>query len=169
MVADLNLDGDHVANPCGLIPKSVFNDTFTLTHSDSGKQVNIKESDIAWASDKDDKFSHPDDWRSIQWTDVKDEHFIVWMSTAGLPNFRKLWGRIEHDVDSGDYELTIVNNYDVSSFDGEKLFVLSTTSAFGGKVGFMGVLYLIVGCLALVGSGVMFTTHFLRKKIAESP
>jgi len=23
------------------------------------------------------------------------EHFVVWMRTAGLPNFRKLWGRID--------------------------------------------------------------------------
>jgi len=25
---------------------------------------------------------------------MKDEHFIVWMRTAGLPNFRKLYGNI---------------------------------------------------------------------------
>ena len=27
-----------------------------------------------------------------------DEHFIVWMRTAALPNFRKLWGRIDQDL-----------------------------------------------------------------------
>jgi hypothetical protein len=26
------------------------------------------------------------------------EHFIVWMRTAGLPNFRKLYGKIEEDI-----------------------------------------------------------------------
>ena len=31
--------------------------------------------------------------------DMTDEHFIVWMRTAGLPNFRKLWGKIEEDLD----------------------------------------------------------------------
>jgi hypothetical protein len=32
---------------------------------------------------------------------VQDEHFIVWMRTAGLPNFRKLYGRIETDLEKG--------------------------------------------------------------------
>lgn len=27
-----------------------------------------------------------------------DEHFIVWMRTAALPSFRKLWGRIDQDL-----------------------------------------------------------------------
>jgi hypothetical protein len=43
-------------------------------------------------------------------TDGKDflikwftEHFIVWMRTAGLPNFRKLWGRFENGLKKGVY------------------------------------------------------------------
>lgn len=31
------------------------------------------------------------------------EHFIVWMRTAGLPSFRKLWGRIETQLQPGQY------------------------------------------------------------------
>jgi len=34
-------------------------------------------------------------WTDIQWTNMTDEHFMVWMRAAGLPNFRKLYGRIE--------------------------------------------------------------------------
>ena len=36
----------------------------------------------------------PGDWQSKQWWDMRDEHFVVWMRTAGLPNFRKLWGHL---------------------------------------------------------------------------
>lgn len=32
---------------------------------------------------------------------VQDEHFIVWMRTAGLPSFRKLYGRIDSDLPEG--------------------------------------------------------------------
>lgn len=32
---------------------------------------------------------------------MTNEHFIVWMRTAGLPNFRKLWGRIDNYLDPG--------------------------------------------------------------------
>jgi hypothetical protein len=40
------------------------------------------------------------------------------MRTAGLPSFRKLWGKITTDLKAGKYSLQIGNNYDVSSFEG---------------------------------------------------
>ena len=38
-------------------------------------------------------------WEDIQWLNMTNEHFIVWMRTAGLPKFRKLWGRLESDLE----------------------------------------------------------------------
>lgn len=86
------------------------------------------------------------------------------MSIAGLPNFRKLWGRIEDDLHTGTYRLLIQNNYDVSGFSGEKMVVLSTTCAFGGKIEFLGVLYIFVGAIALVGAGVMLATFYCKRR-----
>ena len=80
------------------------------------------------------------------------------MSTAGLPKFRKLWGRIDQDLAKGDYNVVIVNNYDVSSFQGQKFFVVSTTSFFGGKNEFLGVIFIIVGIIALLGCGIIFAS-----------
>jgi hypothetical protein len=54
------------------------------------------------------------------------------MRTAGLPNFRKLWGRIDTPLQQGEYKLIVTNNYDVAPFEGSKSFVISTTNAFGG-------------------------------------
>ena len=85
------------------------------------------------------------------------------MRTAGLPNFRKLWGRIEGDLLASTYIVRISNNYDVSTYDGSKYFVLSTTNAFGGKNYFLAICYIIVGCLCILFA-IVFGIAFIRKK-----
>ena len=90
---------------------------------------------IAWDTDKNVKFKNPSmQWpfngteRPINWTrnvaDLGDgdpsnsgyenEDLIVWMRTAALPNFRKLYRRVNHSSGSfasslpnGTYHLTI--------------------------------------------------------------
>jgi len=50
-----------------------------------------------------------------------DEHFIVWMRTAALPSFRKLWGRIESDISAGTtIHIDIENRYNSYRFGGKK-------------------------------------------------
>lgn len=169
LATTLNLTGGDVANPCGLIAKSYFNDTYQLFLPGGDGLVEIHEDKIAWDVDKNDKFERSDHAPETQWTDVRQgnpyiEHFMVWMSIAGLPTFRKLWGRIESDLPSGTYRLLINNNYDVSGFSGEKLVVLSTVCAFGGKIAFLGVLYVVVGGIALVGAGVMLATFYCKRR-----
>ena len=90
------------------------------------------------------------------------EHFIVWMRTAGLPNFRKLWGRLESDMLPGTYRLDIQNSYDVNSFSGKKSYVFSTTNALGGKNYFLAICYLVVGSLCIVFA-IIFMIAFCRK------
>ena len=72
-------------------------------------------------------------WQIVSWTKLINlEHFIVWMRTAGLPSFRKLYGVINQDLNPGTYSLAIANNYAVTQFNGHKTFVLSTTNMLGG-------------------------------------
>jgi hypothetical protein len=94
---------------------------------------------------------------------MKDEHFIVWMRTAGLPNFRKLWGKLEKDLAPGDYTVEIKNNYDVGGFNGGKSFILSTTNALGGKNYFLAVCFIVVGSLCLIFAFIFLLT-FLKKR-----
>lgn len=91
------------------------------------------------------------------------EHFIVWMRTAGLPNFRKLWGKIDTDLAAGTYSVGINNTYDVASFEGSKSFVLSTTNALGGKNYFLAICYIVVGSLCLIFA-IIFLFAFLKKR-----
>lgn len=93
---------------------------------------------------------------------VTDEHFIVWMRTAGLPNFRKLYGRINQDLNIGDQlQFRIFQNFDVSEFDGSKSIVISTVGEFGGKNPFLGIAYIVVGALCLFFGSVFLIKHLL--------
>src|SRR5690606_19775556 len=70
-----------VANPCGLIAKSFFNDTYSITYNN--EEVKINSTGIAWDADKSLKFKRPEnDADQIQWIDTTNEHFIVWMRPA---------------------------------------------------------------------------------------
>jgi len=155
------LEPNEVAVPCGLIAKSFFRDSFKLLDKD-GNEIKIVQKDIAWEADKKIKFKNlpPDIMNKKQWIDMENEHFIVWMRPSGLPNFRKLWGRIkkgdgnkENDknvLKKGNYSVYVKNFFNVSKFEGEKYFILSTVNGFGGKNKFLGISYIVVGSISLI-------------------
>ncbi|KAG6964108.1 hypothetical protein JG687_00006183 [Phytophthora cactorum] len=96
---------------------------------------------------------------------VQDEHFIVWMRTAGLPSFRKLYGRIDTDLAEGtELEFLVSSNFVVSTFEGKKSIVISTTSWFGGRNPFLGIAYIIVGALCMVLAILFFAKHKLSPR-----
>ena len=79
---------------------------------------------------------------------VNSEHFAVWMKTAALPKFRKLYGRVTSSFKKGDVlTFTIKNNYDVRAFSGKKAIVISTHEGF--EFEFLSLAYMIVGCACL--------------------
>jgi hypothetical protein len=142
-----SLDPNDHAIPCGLVAKSFFNDTYEIKINN--EVVEIDETDISFAKDRDLYKQNID--LSRQWHDLTDEHFLVWMRPSGLPNPRKLWGKIDRDLNAGDdIEITIRNNYDVTAYEGEKKIILSNATIFGGKNTFLGVSYIVVGCLSLI-------------------
>ena len=167
-ITGIPLVNDEVAIPCGLIAKSFFNDNFKewkLTDEFGDTQaLNVNEKDIAWKADKELKYKNID--KSRQWIDMTDEHFIVWMRPAGLPNFRKLWGRItDRDLKAGaKIEVKIENNFDVSSFNGKKYLILSTVNAFGGKNSFLGISYIVLGGISIVLAIVFIIGYNLHSK-----
>jgi hypothetical protein len=155
-----------VANPCGLVAQSIFNDTFfLLPPQNSPKEtIDIKFDHLAWDVDRQEKFKNSDHWKNVQWTDKENEHFMVWMSIAGLPTFRKLWGRIEEELDPGKYRIAILNNYDVAPFNGEKRMVMTTGSRFGGKFYFLSYCYFACAAIALIGAVIVFIMNYMKKK-----
>lgn len=121
--------------PCGLIANSMFNDSFTspvLLNPPSARDnltrpYNMSVSGIAWDSDKalygptKYKFSDvipPPNWHVRYPDDYTErnpppnlqewEAFQVWMRTAGLPTFSKLYQRNDNEpMVDGRYQIVI--------------------------------------------------------------
>jgi len=148
-----------IANPCGLIAKSLFNDTYSIFDNEDN-ELFINETNIAWDSDKKGRFKKHFNSSYLQWTDVENEHFMVWMRPAGLPDFRKLWCRINTQIKPGKYNLFIKNNFPVESFQGKKSFVLSTVNILGGKNNFLGIAYLVVGLICWIMAFVFYVGYY---------
>lgn len=95
------------------------------------------------------------------------------MRTAGLPNFRKLFGRIDQDLPKGIYTVEVSNNafgksmYNVANFQGAKSFVLSTTNIMGGRNYFLAICYIVVGALCLMFAVIFFAAFMQRKSSAS--
>ncbi|CAM9147785.1 unnamed protein product [Phaeothamnion confervicola] len=94
---------------------------------------------------------------------VMNEHFQVWMRTAGLSTFRKLYGRIESDLAVGSHlTFNVTAAFYVDGFDGKKRIVVSTLSRFGARNEVLGWAYIAIGTLSLamaVGFFVKDRTH----------
>mmetsp|Transcript_27184 Transcript_27184/g.60146 ORF Transcript_27184/g.60146 Transcript_27184/m.60146 type:complete len:343 (+) Transcript_27184:1-1029(+) len=92
---------------------------------------------------------------------VENGHFIVWMRTAGLPNFRKLFGKVDRDLEKGTkVKVTIDNRYATHKHNGAKYIVLSTSSFIGGKNSFLGISYCVVGGCCIVFAIVFLFRHW---------
>lgn len=95
----------------------------------------------------------------------EQEDLIVWMRTAALPTFRKLYGKIETDLNPGEtIQVTVINNYNTYSFNGKKKLVLSTTSWLGGKNDFLGIAYLTVGALCFFLALSFTIVYFIKPR-----
>ena len=101
---------------------------------------------------------------------VTNEHFIVWMRTAALPTFRKLYGKISGPFSKGDViSLNIVANYEVTSFGGTKSLILTNLGSLGAKNLYIRQLYLAVGIIFfLIGlfyAGYQYYLKFQAQRI----
>ncbi|XP_064487843.1 cell cycle control protein 50A-like [Ornithodoros turicata] len=171
--------------PCGSIANSIFNDTLRLKyktdkpHTIRDVPLNFKE--ISWPTDRELKFRiapgnassrtvKPPDWPKPvdEIPDgIQNEALIVWMRTAALPTFRKLYAFIDHEskidfnkvLPMGKYFLNIRYQYPVWQFGGRKRLILSNANWMGSRNPFMGMAYVCVGALCLTFSVICVAIH----------
>jgi len=100
---------------------------------------------------------------------VESGHLIAWMRVAGLPTFRKLWGRVDRPLKAGStLRVHLASHFPVRQFRGGKGIVISTSSALGGRNDFLGFGYLAVG-VACLGFGTWFLgRHLMRSSSREN-
>lgn len=149
--------------PCGLIASSMFNDRFSLTMAlptangnlnvNNFTQLPITKQGISWDSDRKVKFINPANLDTNSYTrlqipgipnpfDVADEDFIVWMRVAALPNFRKLYRKINVDLPKGTtLNVTVENRFDWN----DKALSLWTLSKYGGRNRNLGISFIVIG------------------------
>lgn len=154
--------------------------------SSAGQPYVMSEKNIVWPGEKDkyaataynaDEIVPPPFWQGATgefgyrdgysngniFDPRNNEHFMVWMRTAGLPTFRKLYKRNDNDpMEPGRYLLQVVDNYPVAMFDGTKSVVFSTSSWVGGRNPFLGLSFIAVAALSVL-LGLIFTARHLIK------
>jgi hypothetical protein len=123
--------------PCGLLPRSVFNDSFTPL----APLPEFSDSDITLNVDANNLYKSPNQAyaNAIDWLSGSgffpggqtNPHFIVWMRQSAFMPFRKLYGVTHNGLVAGNYTMLVHNMYDVSGFGGEKYFVLAEFGRFG--------------------------------------
>uniref|UniRef100_A0ACD5XVT3 Uncharacterized protein n=1 Tax=Avena sativa TaxID=4498 RepID=A0ACD5XVT3_AVESA len=155
--------------PCGLVAWSLFNDTYSFARrrrrGGNTEALTVIKSGISWRSDRERLFGKQVFPKNFQNGSLvgggqldptkplsEQEDLMVWMRTAALPRFRKLYGRVEADLGAGDLlAVAVRNSYNSYSFEGRKAVVLSTAGLLGGRNAFLGRAYVVTGvaCFAL--------------------
>ncbi|CAD6913724.1 unnamed protein product [Tilletia controversa] len=96
---------------------------------------------------------------------TKDEHFMVWMNTAALPNFEKLYKRSDSvPMGSGRYAIDIFDNWPVQGFKGTKSLVLTTAAWNGSRNVLLGLLTLGTGGLCLILALIFTARHVIKPR-----
>lgn len=161
--SDNSHDESKLLLPCGLYPRSFFNDTYSTTDPYFEK---FSESGIALDSEREGYYQNISEkyTQGIRWLDdytdfpggVTNEHFIVWMRPAAMPTFYKIWSHCEDcKIPIGNYTFDIKMNYPVSVFHGKRYLALVQSSVFGSRPVFMSIMHICIG-----GVGILFSVIF---------
>lgn len=91
--------------------------------------------------------------------------FMVWMRTAGLPTFSKLYQRNdEKAMTKGRYQVEILHNFPSDVYHGTKSIIISTRTVMGGRNPFLGIAYVVVGGICILLGALFTVTHLIKPR-----
>lgn len=176
--------------PCGLIANAMFNDTFPMqliNVTDTSKNYSLTNKGINWSSDKKrfkktrynyTQIAPPPYWvkqfpNGYNETNIPNinewEEFQNWMRPAAFHKSAKLIRRNENDtLTAGEYQIDIGLHWPVTEFNGKKGVYITHGSSIGGKNTFLGIVYLIGGCICVAMALVLLVSWFMSgRKIGD--
>jgi hypothetical protein len=160
-----NFSETDISSPCGLLARCFFNDTYNLTFS-NGTYINISEYGISNEYLKKKFFKRNKDYKTKQWIDVENEHFINWMNIETFYNFKKIWGKIDFDLKPGNYNLIVKNNYDIKKYEADKYFCISNANTFGIN-NLFGYFFVGIGIYLFLVILILWVKYLLSKESKE--
>jgi hypothetical protein len=159
-----------VLAPCGALPTSVFDDSFTFQAplpaiTDTGIAVPRFAARFAPTNDE---YTADSTWLNMSLfpEGQTDERFINWAHMAAFATFRKLWGKTDGPVkiQTGEYRIDIQDNFPVQSFGGTMSIVIAGKSWAGGGNMFLGGLFIFLAGVSIIlagPAGILYITHAL--------
>ncbi|BHF60866.1 hypothetical protein SprV_0100383500 [Sparganum proliferum] len=151
LLSSKNESQEYIYMPCGLLPNSVFNDSFLLKFIESPSSMHsvpLSSSSIAWKSDVEKMYGtvpsngwtgtiKPPNWPKPAYERAAgafktDQELMVWNRIAPFSTFRKLHrvldtrpGIFASGFPAGKYILQITSNFPVAAFGGTKAVIFA--------------------------------------------
>jgi hypothetical protein len=159
--------------PCGAVSRSVFNDTFHFSDDFPPvyeTAISMPHYNVLFNS-PDPIYNQDDNWLASSPLfpgNQMNEHFINWERNSAFRNFPKLWGRTSANATlqaNQLYNISIENNFPVSSFGGSKTLIIAQTMWLGARNPFIANFFFIIGGVALFGA----TLFLLAACIVKAP
>lgn len=123
------------AAPCGLRAKYAWQDDYQME--------NFSTKDISWTNEIGNLYKplNPIYTKESRWLEsipgyengTQSEKFAVWMRTAPVPHFTKLYARSKNNLVAGTYNLTVVMGTDPAIYTGKRYVTFVSLSSAGGR------------------------------------
>ena len=175
-----NCPNDTKTLPCGYVANSVFNDKITEIRTmrwwvSNGSYFPLSKDELAFPNE-DKVYSVKEEWTEgsgdepkawkgtnmhKQYFSQDREDFKVWMRSAPLPNFRKLWYKSNLTLKNGDEIKIEVNWPPFNTTNLKKKVIITQANFMGGKSLKKGLISLGISIFFFVSSMLLF--HMSRQ------